>query len=107
MRYFSQGNQLFRSIVLTIFTFLLCSNSFAQNKDTQSSSTYPNRTVKIVAPGAGSGTDITARILAKYLNTAWKQSVIIENRPGAGGSIGINAVINSPPDGYTLLISYS
>ena len=103
VRHYSQRNWLYRSFVLSLSTFLFCANVFAQNKDANSSSSYPNRTVKIVAPGAGSGTDITARILAKYLNTAWKQSVIIENRPGAGGSIGINAVINSPPDGYTLL----
>jgi tripartite-type tricarboxylate transporter receptor subunit TctC len=59
--------------------------------------------VKIVAPGPGSGTDLTARVLAKQLAKPWKQAVIIENKPGAGGSIGIAAVINSPPDGYTLL----
>ena len=97
MRHYSQSNWLYCSFVLALSAFLFCSNVFAQNKDANSSGSYPNRTVKIVAPGAGSGTDITARILAKYLNTAWKQSVIIENRPGAGGSIGINAVINSPP----------
>jgi tripartite-type tricarboxylate transporter receptor subunit TctC len=76
---------------------------WGQNKDTSVSSAYPSRTIKIIAPGAGSGTDITARILAKYLSNAWKQSIIIENRPGAGGSIGINAVVTAPPDGYTLL----
>ncbi len=103
MKHFLQGSQPFRSFLIALFALLFCSNLFAQNKDTHSASSYPNRTVKIVAPGAGSGTDITARILAKYLNNTWKQSVIIENRPGAGGSIGINAVINSTPDGYTLL----
>ena len=64
---------------------------------------YPSHTVKIIGPGAGSGTDITARILAKSLNKLWEQSVIIENKPGAGGTVGISAVVNSPPDGYTLL----
>jgi tripartite-type tricarboxylate transporter receptor subunit TctC len=82
---------------------VLCNAALAQSKDSSISNTYPNRTVKIVGPGAGSGTDITARILAKYLSNYWKQPVIIENRPGAGGSIGINTVINSPADGYTLL----
>ena len=69
----------------------------------QDASLYPQRTVKIVGPGPGSGTDLTARILAKQLAKSWKQAVIIENKPGAGGSIGIGAVINSSPDGYTLL----
>ena len=65
--------------------------------------TYPNHTVKIIGPGAGSGTDITARILAKSLNKLWEQSVIVENKPGAGGTLGISSVVNAPPDGYTLL----
>ena len=64
---------------------------------------YPERTVKIVGPGAGSGTDLTARILAKSLAKIWQQSVIIENRPGAGGTLGISSVVNAPGDGYTLL----
>ena len=50
--------------------------------------TYPNRTVKMIVPlTAGSGADIAGRIVAKSLAETWKQSVIIENRPGAGGLI--------------------
>lgn len=67
--------------------------------------TYPNRTVKMIVPlTAGSGADIAGRIVAKSLAETWKQSVIIENRPGAGGLIGTGAVVNSEPDGYTLLV---
>ncbi len=69
----------------------------------QDASQYPQKTVKMVAPGPGSGTDLTARVLAKQLAKSWKHAVIIENKPGAGGSIGIAAVINAAPDGYTLL----
>ena len=69
----------------------------------QSATGYPQKTVRIIAPGAGSGTDLTARFLSKQLAKTWNQAVIIENKPGAGGSIGINAVINASPDGYTLL----
>lgn len=101
--YFSLINHLGKLVFFILFNVFLCNAVFAQNKDSSISNTYPNRTIKIVGPGAGSGTDITARILAKYLSNYWKQSVIIENRPGAGGSIGINTVINSPADGYTLL----
>jgi len=64
---------------------------------------HPEKTVRIIAPGAGSGTDLTARLLSKQLAKIWNQAVIIENKPGAGGAIGINAVINASPDGYTLL----
>ena len=64
---------------------------------------WPTRTVKIIGPAAGSGTDLTIRIIAKYLTKIWQQPVIIENKPGAGGSIGTAFVAKSEPDGYTLL----
>ena len=78
---------------------LVCgvSLSYAQN--------YPNRTVKMVVPlTTGSGADIAGRVVAKSLSETWKQSVIIENRPGAGGLIGTGVVVNAEPDGYTLLV---
>jgi tripartite-type tricarboxylate transporter receptor subunit TctC len=66
---------------------------------------YPNRVVKIVVPfAAGGGTDVMARNIAQKLNEAWAQPVVVENRTGAGGIIGADAVAKSPPDGYTLLI---
>jgi tripartite-type tricarboxylate transporter receptor subunit TctC len=86
--------------ILTALLFFLVS---CIDVEAQDINFYPQKTVKIIAPGPGSGTDLTARILAKQLAKSWKQPVIIENKPGAGGSIGIAAVINSSPDGYTLL----
>ena len=66
---------------------------------------YPNRTVKMIVPlTTGSGADIAGRVVAKSLTETWKQPVIIENRPGAGGLIGTGVVVNSDPDGYTLLV---
>ena len=66
---------------------------------------YPNRLVKIVVPfAAGGGTDVMARNIAQKLNEAWQQSVVVENRPGAGGIIGADAVAKSPPDGYAFLV---
>ena len=66
---------------------------------------YPNKTVKMVVPlTPGSGADIAGRIVAKSLAETWKQPVIIENRPGAGGLLGTGVVVNSEPDGYTLLV---
>jgi tripartite-type tricarboxylate transporter receptor subunit TctC len=58
----------------------------------------------IVPLTAGSGADIAGRIVAKSLSETWKQSVIIENRPGAGGLIGTGAVVSAEADGYTLLV---
>jgi tripartite-type tricarboxylate transporter receptor subunit TctC len=66
---------------------------------------YPNKTVKLIVPlTPGSGADIAGRIVAKNLAESWKQPVIIENRPGAGGLVGTGVVVNSDPDGYTLLV---
>ncbi len=66
---------------------------------------YPSRLLKLVVPfGAGGPTDILARIVGQALSERLGQPVVIENRPGASGNIGTQAVINSPPDGYTLLV---
>jgi tripartite-type tricarboxylate transporter receptor subunit TctC len=64
---------------------------------------YPNRPVRIIVPTApGGGTDVAARGFAKALTGRWGQSVIVENRTGANGSIGVNVVAKADPDGYTL-----
>jgi tripartite-type tricarboxylate transporter receptor subunit TctC len=67
---------------------------------------YPSRVVRIVVPFPAGGTaDILPRIVADRLSEQWRQPVIIENRAGAGGNIGAEAVAGSPPDGYVLLAS--
>ncbi len=65
--------------------------------------TWPDRAVKIIVPyPAGGSTDVLARILAERLNQMYDQPFVIENRPGAGGNIGIATVTGSAPDGYTI-----
>jgi tripartite-type tricarboxylate transporter receptor subunit TctC len=67
--------------------------------------TWPSKPVKIIVPfGPGGFTDVVARILQKELAPALGQPIIIENRPGAGSTIGTDAVAKSPPDGYTLVM---
>jgi tripartite-type tricarboxylate transporter receptor subunit TctC len=74
----------------------------------QAQADYPNRPITIIVNiTPGSGTDLIARTVADGLKTILKQTVVVENRPGAGGSIGANAVANSEPDGYRLLVSSS
>jgi tripartite-type tricarboxylate transporter receptor subunit TctC len=66
---------------------------------------FPARPVKIVVPyAAGGSTDILSRLIAQKLSTRFGQSVIVENRPGANGVIGTEAVAKSAPDGYTFLM---
>lgn len=66
--------------------------------------TFPSRQVTIVSPYQAGGTsDIIARLIAKKLGEAWKQPVIVENRAGANGGIGLMAVAKGPADGYTML----
>lgn len=67
--------------------------------------TFPSKPVRIVVPfPAGGTTDIVARLIGVELQKMWGQPVIVENRAGAGGAIGTEAVAKSPPDGYTLLM---
>lgn len=69
---------------------------------------YPNKTVRIIVPWPPSGNvDITARTIAPALADALGQQVVVENRAGAGGTIGTAAVAKSPPDGYTLALGSS
>jgi tripartite-type tricarboxylate transporter receptor subunit TctC len=67
---------------------------------------YPNRAIKLVVPFTpGTGIDILARVVAPRLQERGKAPVVVENRPGASGNIGTEAVAKSAPDGYTLLVT--
>ena len=80
---------------------LLASNAHAQLS-------YPSKPIRIIAPfTAGGPVDISARILAQKLTESWGQQVIVENRAGASGTIGGDAVAKAPPDGYTVLLTSS
>ena len=69
---------------------------------------YPAKPVRMVIPiGPGSSMDITGRVVAQRLSEAWGQTVIADNRPGAGANIGADHVAKSPPDGYTILFTSS
>src|SRR5499427_4639309 len=70
-----------------------------------SSQTFPNRPIRIVVGFAPAGpADVMARLIGQHLTSMLGQSIVIDNRPGAGGTIGARAVAESDPDGYTLLL---
>src|SRR5271165_162738 len=67
---------------------------------------YPTRPVRWVVPYApGGATDVISRLICQRLSDRLGQTFIVENKPGAGSNVGTQAVINSPPDGYTLLLT--
>ena len=87
-----------RSILLACAGVLFGASAMAEN--------YPSRPVKIVVPfPAGGSNDIVARALAQKLSERTGQSFYVENRGGAGGNIGAEAVASADPDGYTLLLT--
>ena len=67
---------------------------------------WPTRTIRVIVPfGTGGGTDITMRLLAPRMSELLGQTVIVENRPGAGSTLGTDYVAKQPPDGYTLVLA--
>jgi tripartite-type tricarboxylate transporter receptor subunit TctC len=69
---------------------------------------YPTKAIRIIVPlTPGSGADIAGRIIAARMSEHWKQPVLVENRPGAGGQIGTSAVVKGDTEGYTLLVQSS
>jgi tripartite-type tricarboxylate transporter receptor subunit TctC len=90
-----------------IATVLFCV-SYGAQVAAQQPSEYPSRPVRIIVPSSpGGGTDILARVLADYLAKSLGGQFVVENRPGAGQMIGIEAVARAAPDGYTLLMAAS
>ncbi len=89
---------MLRLLTAALATFLAAAPASAQD--------WPTRPVRIIVPfGAGGTGDALARIVAEHLSTSLKQQFVVENRTGAGGMIGVQAVASSAPDGYTLGIT--
>ena len=90
------------SIILAIGYSLILDTHTARAQD------YPNKSIRLVIPfPSGGATDIIGRLIGQKLSESLKQSVVIDNKPGAGGTIGTELVAKAPPDGYTLLIATS
>ncbi len=89
---------VFKPAALLLFGAVLAGNVHAQS--------YPSKPVRVVvAFTAGGTTDLLARVVAQQLTERLKQSFVIDNKPGAGGNIGTEAVVHAAPDGYTLIVN--
>ena len=87
--------------VLSLLAFLLWFGTACAQE-------YPTKPIRIIVPlSAGAGADIAARIIGQRMSEHWKQPVIVENRPGAGGQIGTSAVVKAEADGHTLMVQSS
>ncbi|BEI33777.1 Bug family tripartite tricarboxylate transporter substrate binding protein [Polynucleobacter sp. HIN5] len=87
----------FSKLILSFVLSWICGLAIAQN--------YPNKPIKLIVPfPPGGPTDIVARPLAQMLGESMKQSIIVENKGGAGGSVAADFVAKSPPDGYTIMV---
>ena len=89
-----------KRVLLAVLAALAMAGAQAQD--------YPSKTVRLIVPlTTGAGADIAARIISQRMSEHWKQPVIVDNRPGAGGQIGTSAVVKAEPDGHTLLVQSS
>jgi tripartite-type tricarboxylate transporter receptor subunit TctC len=97
---FRRTSELFLTIVVAAHAVVYAGPVAAQ--------AYPTRPVTIVVPfAAGGGNDIMARLIAQHMGRALGQQFVIENRAGAGGTLGARAVAKAAPDGYTLMVGHS
>jgi tripartite-type tricarboxylate transporter receptor subunit TctC len=92
--------------IVAAFACATASAAHAQRSGSDNAANYPNKPIRLVVPSApGGGTDIVARLIAQGLQDAWGQSVVVDNRGGAGGIPGVTTVAKqSAPDGYTMCL---
>src|ERR1700693_5343847 len=96
------ANNKFAIRALAALAFMLAAVSGAGAAD------YPNRVVTLVVPyPAGGGVDAMARVVAAKLSDAFKQQVIVDNKAGAGGTLGTRLIAHAAPDGYMLLLGHT
>jgi tripartite-type tricarboxylate transporter receptor subunit TctC len=96
---------LLRALVVASAAFAAFPAAAQSAAGSQSTAGYPTKPIKIIVPFAPGGTtDVLARMVGQRLTAAWGQQVLVENRPGAGATLGADVVAKSAPDGYTLLM---
>ena len=102
----SQLKSLIASCLVAVVALVGLSAGSSALAQTDSAASFPDRQVRIVVPfPAGGASDIVARLFAKELGETWKQTVLVENKPGASGHLGAQYVANAKPDGHTLVLA--
>jgi tripartite-type tricarboxylate transporter receptor subunit TctC len=95
-----------RTVLVTV-CMMISTVVYAQGTEADAAKSWPSKTVRIVVPApAGSSIDIVARLLADKLADSWKQAVVVDNKPGAGGMIGVDAAAKAT-DGHTLALGFN
>ena len=95
-----------RLIIASLFFALFCGAALAQAPSTGSGQAYPGKPIRLILPfPPGAPNDTVGRALGQKLSEQLGENVVPDNRPGAGGNLGIAVVAKSPPDGYTLLLA--
>jgi tripartite-type tricarboxylate transporter receptor subunit TctC len=98
-------NILLAMIGFLVTTLVLVVSALAQTGKSGTEERFPEKAIRIVVPSTpGGALDFLSRIIGPNLTKVWGQPVMVDNRPGAGGIIGSDFVVNSPPDGHTLLV---
>jgi tripartite-type tricarboxylate transporter receptor subunit TctC len=92
-----------RYVAAAVFALSVTAPAHAQR---DADAAYPSRVIRLITPfSAGSTLDVMARLVAERLTGALAHNVVVDNRPGANGVIGIDLVAKAPPDGYTMLLT--
>jgi tripartite-type tricarboxylate transporter receptor subunit TctC len=99
---------MIRALLATVLAIALIAIGGLNGGSAIAQELYPNKPIKLIVPFTpGTGIDILARTLGQRMGDDWKIGVVVDNRPGASGNIGTEAVAKAPPDGYTLLMTAS
>ena len=100
------ANHRLRCSVSALLGVLFGSGALLHATATHAAASYPTKPIRLIAPfPPGSSSDIVGRALGQKLHEQMGEPIIVENRPGAGGSVGIGVAAKAPPDGYTILIA--